>query len=106
MLLAVSVGGSLLAWLQGYPHSVLGILLVFSGMELALVCRDQTSRVDFFVMALTAGACMALDAAAGFLVGWAMASALIWGVFRIEPSPDGPPTITRDGPDARSPGGC
>ena len=106
MLLTVSIGGSLLAWLQGYPNSVLGILLVFSGLELAMVCRDQTSRVDFFVMALTAGACMALDAAAGFLVGWAMAAALIWGVFRIEPPPNGTPTITRDGPDARSPGGC
>ncbi len=89
MLLAVLVGSCLLTWLQGYPQSVLGILLLFSGLELAMVCRDQTSRVDFFVMALTAGACMALDAAAGFVVGWAMAAALIWGVFRIEPPPNG-----------------
>ena len=90
MVLALSVGGCLLSWLQGYPQSVLGILLLFSGLELAMVCRDQSSRVDFFVMTLTAGACMALDVAMGFLVGWAMAAALLWGVFRIEPVPNGP----------------
>lgn len=107
ILLALSIGGSLLALLQAYPHSVLGILLLFGGLELAMVCRDQISRVDFFVMALTAGACMALNAAAGFMVGWAMAIALIWGVFRIEPPPNnGPPTITADGSDARNPRGC
>lgn len=87
MVLALSAGGCLLAWLQGYPQSVLGILLLFGGLELAMVCRDQSSRVDFFVMMLTAGACMALDPAVGFLVGWAMAAALLWGVFRIEPPP-------------------
>jgi MFS superfamily sulfate permease-like transporter len=111
MLLAVLAGGCLLAWLQGYPQSVLGILLLFSGLELAMVCRDQTSRVDFFVMALTAGACMALDAAAGFVVGWAMAAALIWGVFRIEPPPNSKPAgdrpaVTRDETGDRNPGGC
>ena len=88
MLLAVLFGGCLLAWLQGFPQSVLGILLLFSGLELAMVCRDQTGRADFFVMMLTTGACIALGSAAGFLVGWAMAAALIWGVFRIEPAPN------------------
>ena len=111
MVLAVSVGGCLLAWLQAYPQSVLGILLLFSGLELAMVCRDQTSKVDFFVMMLTAGACMALDAAAGFLVGWAIAAALIWGVFRIEPPPNGlpagePSAVTHHEADRRSPGEC
>ena len=54
-------------------------------LELALICRDQTKRVDFFVMLITAGACMALNTAAGFLIGWLMAALLIWGVFRIDP---------------------
>jgi MFS superfamily sulfate permease-like transporter len=87
MILAVFFGGCLLAWLQGYPQSVLGVLLLFSGLELAMVCRDQASRVDFFVMVLTAGACIALGPGVGFMVGWAMAAALLWGVFRIEPAP-------------------
>jgi hypothetical protein len=85
MLLALLLGGSLLIWIQAFPISILGVLLLFSGLELALVCRDQTQRVDFFVMVLTAGACMAINTAAGFVIGWVMAALLIWGVFRIEP---------------------
>lgn len=90
VVLGIAFGGSLFALLQQFPQSVLGVLLVFSGLELALVCRDQTARVDFFVMVLTAGACMAVNTAAGFLIGWAMAALLIWGVFRVEPPPDNP----------------
>ena len=60
---------------------------MFSGLELALICRDQRTRVDFFVMLITAGACMAVNTAVGFVLGWAMAVLLIWGVFRIEPKP-------------------
>lgn len=111
MGLALAFGGCLLPWLKGYPQSVLGILLLFGGLELAMVCRDQTGRADFFVMVLTAGACMAMNAAAGFIVGWAMASTLMWGVFRIEP-PHGDASSGR-GPDvmnaetgSRSSGGC
>lgn len=87
VVLAVTIGGSLLLWLQAYPKSVLGVLLVFSGLELGLVCRDQKTRVDFFVMLITTGACMAINTAAGFLVGWVMAALLVWGVFRIEQAP-------------------
>ena len=86
MTLALLFGGSLLVWLQAYPRSVLGVLLIFSGLELALVCRDQTAKVDFFVMIFTAGACLAVNTAVGFAVGWVMAVLLIWGVFRIEKS--------------------
>lgn len=35
----------------------------------------------------TAGACMAVNTAVGFVVGWLMAALLVWGVFRIEPPP-------------------
>jgi MFS superfamily sulfate permease-like transporter len=83
--LAVLFGGSLLLWMTEYPGSVLGVLLLFSGLELALVCRDQKGRVDFFVMLLTAGACMAINTAVGFVVGQVAAMAVAWGVFRIEP---------------------
>ena len=89
MTLALLFGGSLLIWLQEYPKSVLGVLLLFSGLELALVCRDQTTRMNFFVMMITAGACLALDTAIGFAVGWIVATLLIRGVFRIDPPPTG-----------------
>jgi hypothetical protein len=35
-------------------------------------------------MLLTAGACMAINTAAGFVIGWCMAALLAWGVFHIE----------------------
>ena len=85
IVLALTFGGSLLIWLQNYPQSVLGVLLLFSGLELAMVCRDQNRRSDVFVMLITAAACMALNTAVGFVVGWTMAALLVWGVFRVEP---------------------
>lgn len=88
IILAVMFGGSLLVWLSSYPESVLGVLLLFSGLELALVCRDQKTRVDFFVMLITAGACMAVNTAIGFVIGWLIAALLVWGIFRIEALPD------------------
>ncbi len=85
VILALFFGGSLLVWLRHYPQSVLGVLLLFSGLELAMVCSDLRGRVEFFVMLMTAGACMAINTAVGFMVGWAVAIALRWGWFRIEP---------------------
>ena len=85
MALAVLFGGSLLLWLRHYPESVLGVLLLFSGLELALVCRDQRARVDFFVMAATTGVCLALNTALGFVVGCAISALLVWRIVRLEP---------------------
>ena len=93
MMLALLLGSSLLLWLQSYPHSVLGVLLLFSGLELSFVCRDQTGRVNFFVMLMTAGACMAINTAVGFVIGWLIAAALQWGVFRVEPPPNDTSTV-------------
>jgi MFS superfamily sulfate permease-like transporter len=85
LLLAVFLGASLMALCQAFPASVLGIMLAFSGMELALVCRDQSRRTDAFAMLLTAAACMGLgNIAYGFLLGLAMAWLLQLGLFRVE----------------------
>jgi MFS superfamily sulfate permease-like transporter len=74
MLLAMVFGGSLLALLHGYPGSVLGVLLGVSGLELALVARDQTERAPATVMYATAAAILALgDTATGFTIGWILA---------------------------------
>ena len=81
MALALLFGGSLIVWLQDYPESVLGVLLLFSGLELCQVCRDQRSKADFFVMVLTAGGCMATNTAVGFVVGWLIATLLAKGAF-------------------------
>jgi MFS superfamily sulfate permease-like transporter len=85
MLLAVFLGASLMALCLEFPASILGVMLAFSGMELALVCRDQTSRTDAFTMLLTAAACMGLgNIAFGFVLGLAMAWLLRLGPFRVE----------------------
>jgi MFS superfamily sulfate permease-like transporter len=74
MFLAILLGGSLLALLHGYPNSILGVLLSVSGLELALVARDQTERTPATVMYVTAGAILALgNTATGFTIGWILA---------------------------------
>jgi len=77
MLIAVTFGASLMAFCQAFPASVLGVMLGVSGMELAVVTRDQTQRSDALVMLLTAGACLGLrNIALGFILGLALAWAL------------------------------
>jgi len=70
---------------RAFPSSVLGVMLAFAGMELALVCRDQTSRTDSFAMLLTAATCLGLNnIAIGFVLGLAMAWCVRIGLFRVE----------------------
>jgi hypothetical protein len=60
-----------------YPRSVLGVLLAISGLELALVARDQSERVPVMIMLTTAAAILALESTAtGFVIGWAAALVL------------------------------
>jgi MFS superfamily sulfate permease-like transporter len=90
LLLAVFVGASLMALCRAFPASILGVMLGFSGMELALVCRDQTGRTGAFAMLLTAAACMGLNnIALGFLLGLGMARCLRLGLLRVEEAKDG-----------------
>jgi len=83
MVVAVVFGASLMALCKAFPASLLGVMLAFSGMELALVTRDQTRRPDAFAMLLTAGACLALNSVAlGFALGFLMAVVLRLPRFR------------------------
>jgi MFS superfamily sulfate permease-like transporter len=73
MLVAICFGGSLLALLKVYPQSLLGVLLFFAGLELALVCRDISEREPAIVMLLTAIVGLALKSVAiGFAAGLAV----------------------------------
>ncbi len=74
--LGLVLGNSLLGALQNYPRGVLGVLLMVSGGELVLVCRDQLARRVWILPALTAAACLAFPLWIGFLVGWAIALAI------------------------------
>jgi MFS superfamily sulfate permease-like transporter len=86
MLVGILFGASLMTFCRLFPASVLGVMLAFSGIELALVTRDQTRRTDAFIMLLTAGACLALNIALGFGLGLALAWCLKLETFRLEPA--------------------
>jgi MFS superfamily sulfate permease-like transporter len=79
---ALLFGASLMALCKAFPASILGVMLAVSGLELALVARDQTSRGDAFAMFLTAGACLAFsNVALGFVVGLGIALLQRWRPF-------------------------
>lgn len=71
--------------LSVYPTSVLGALLTFSGMELAMTSRDVKAKSDMFVMLLTAAIIIGFHSTAiGFVVGLALAYLFLSGVLRYE----------------------
>lgn len=80
---AVFLGSSFAPLANAFPHSLLGVMLAFSGLELALVARDQREKSDAFVMLATAGVGLAFNhIALGFAVGLALALVLRWTVRR------------------------
>jgi MFS superfamily sulfate permease-like transporter len=53
-----------------FPVGILGVLLLFAGIELAMCCRDMNTKEDSFVMLIcTAVSLVGSSAALGFLVG-------------------------------------
>ena len=73
LALAVFLGSGSLAVIYLLPLSVLGILLVFAGGQLALTIMDLQNRKGLFVVILMLGITLATNLAAGFLVGIAVA---------------------------------
>lgn len=87
MSVALLFGASLMSLCRAFPASILGAMLAFSGLELALVTRDQHQRSDAFVMLLTAGTCLGLNSIAlGFAIGLGLALCLRLRAFRVEES--------------------
>ena len=88
LILAVVFGASLIELCQAYPKSVLGVLIGFGGLELALTARDQTRRADAFVMLAVVGVALALKSVAiGFVVGMVLAWGIRLGWFSVEDTP-------------------
>lgn len=83
MILAVTFGGSLLAIISLYPGSVLGIMLLFAGWQMVAVCADMKTKSNVIPMVLTAGVCLAIGTAAGFVIGFVF-SLLLYKVIASE----------------------
>jgi SulP family sulfate permease len=73
IILAVFLGSNVLAVLHLIPLSVLGVLLLFTGSELALTISDITGRRDISVLLVMLGITLASNLAIGFIVGIALA---------------------------------
>ncbi|EFJ11971.1 hypothetical protein SELMODRAFT_271881 [Selaginella moellendorffii] len=79
LVLGLLLGSSLIRLLDAFPIGLLGILLLFSGVELAMACRDQTSRLDSFVM-LT---CVAVSQGSKSLATGCVCSILLFVLLKV-----------------------
>jgi SulP family sulfate permease len=78
LLLSIFFGNHALFVVKLLPMSVLGVLLLFAGSQLALTLIDVDERKDLFVALIILGITLATNLAAGFIVGIAIAYALKW----------------------------
>ncbi|XP_022881553.1 LOW QUALITY PROTEIN: molybdate transporter 1 [Olea europaea var. sylvestris] len=70
LALGFVLGSSLVKILDQFPVGVLGVLLLFAGIELAMCSRDMNSKEESFVMLIcTAVSLVGSSAALGFLSG-------------------------------------
>lgn len=72
VVVALLFGPQVLAVAQLMPMSVLGALLIFGGVQLALTLRDVTERNEFFVCMVMLGITLASNLALGYLGGMAL----------------------------------
>ncbi|KAI9097693.1 hypothetical protein K1719_025464 [Acacia pycnantha] len=70
LVLGLVLGSSIAHILNQFPVGILGVLLLFAGIELAMAARDMNSKEDSFVMLIcTAVSLVGSSAALGFLCG-------------------------------------
>ena len=73
---AVLLGDNAATLFGVLPFSILGALLAYAGVQLALVILDVTERRDLFVVIMLVGIALATNLAVGFVVGIILAYAL------------------------------
>ena len=76
ILLVVLFGAHILAILYLVPMSILGVLLLFAGSQLALTILDLKDRKELFVALVMLGITLASNLAVGFIIGIFVAYAL------------------------------
>ena len=76
ILLVLLLGEQILAALYLMPLSILGVLLVFAGSQLAMTILDMMSRKELFVILLMLGITLGSNLAVGFIAGLVIANLL------------------------------
>ena len=69
VLLALVFGENIVAILNLLPFSLLGVLLVFAGLQLTLMIQDLQDRKDLFVALFMLGLTLAINLGVAFIVG-------------------------------------
>ncbi|CAG35017.1 putative sulfate/molybdate transporter [Desulfotalea psychrophila] len=83
LLVAIIFGDKSVQLLNLLPLSILGALLLFAGVQLALTIMDLKRREDYFVATIMLGITLASNLAAGFIAGIIIAKCLKWERFSI-----------------------
>ncbi|MDH3346696.1 MAG: putative sulfate/molybdate transporter [Desulfobulbaceae bacterium] len=76
--LALLLGPEIIYLLNLLPMAVLGVLLVFAGLQLALTIMSLTERQEYFVAMLMLGITLAANLASAFVIGWLIAHLFRW----------------------------
>lgn len=83
LMLALLFGAGALSIIYLLPLSVLGILLVFAGSQLALMIKDMKERADLFVVIIMLGITLATNLAVAFIAGIVIAYAFKTGKLKV-----------------------
>ncbi|WP_304511778.1 putative sulfate/molybdate transporter [Desulfobacula sp.] len=78
LILALVLGNNIVGFFNLLPMSILGILLVFAGAQLALTIMDLENRKEYFVSTMILGITLASNLAVGFISGMVIAQLLRW----------------------------
>jgi SulP family sulfate permease len=76
LLLALFMGESIFVALNLLPLSILGVLLVFAGLELSSMVKDLEGKKEYFVALLMLGLSLQFNLGIAFLAGIALACLL------------------------------
>ncbi len=78
LFLALILGNHIVSFFNLLPISILGVLLIFAGAQLALTVMDLKGRKEYFVAILILGVTIASNLAAGFIIGIIVGHLLKW----------------------------
>ena len=79
VVVALALGQIGVGLLASIPRAILGVLLVFAGLELALLIRDMNQRAELFISLLIAAvALVTTHMGIAFLVGLAVSLTIKW----------------------------